>query len=135
MGPLWDFDRAAGNINYNDNWLAEGCWVSKGQQPNWFSALFDSPDFVALTLSRWKDKRPALEAFVNAAIEIQARRLRVPQQRNFQRWPTLGVMLVNYYTFASHDEEVAFVRRFLNERMTWLDKAYASPEAFHALCK
>jgi hypothetical protein len=135
MGPLWDFDRAAGNINYNDNWLAEGCWVSKGHQPNWFAALFDSPDFVALTLSRWKDKRPALEAFVNGAIEIQARRLRVAQQHNFQRWPTLGETLVNYYTFASHDEEVAFVRRFLNERMTWLDKAYASPEAFHALCK
>ncbi|HEX4883007.1 MAG TPA: hypothetical protein VFX05_02635, partial [Casimicrobiaceae bacterium] len=73
--------------------------------------------------------------FVNASIDIQARRLREAQQRNFQRWPTFDQVLVNYYVFGSHDEEVAFVRRFLNERMAWLDKAYASPEAFHALCK
>ena len=29
MGPLWDFDRSAGNVNYFDNWKTEGCWVSK----------------------------------------------------------------------------------------------------------
>jgi hypothetical protein len=37
--------------------------------------------------------------------------------------------------FSSHDEEVAFVRRFLNERMAWMDKAFANPEAFNAMCK
>ena len=77
MGPLWDFDRSAGNVNYNDNWKTEGCWVSKPYQPNWFSRLFDNPDFLALTLSRWKQKRPALEAFVNVSIDTYARRLAV----------------------------------------------------------
>ncbi len=32
-------------------------------------------------------------------------------------------------------EHVAFLKRFLNERMAWLDKAYASPAAFAELCK
>jgi hypothetical protein len=135
MGPLWDFDRAAGNVNYNDNWLTEGCWVSKPYQPNWISRLVDDPDFLALTISRWKQKRPELEAFVNASIDTYARRLVVAQQRNFQRWPIFDVWLTNYYVFSSHDEEVAFVRRFLNERMAWMDKAFASPEAFDALCR
>ena len=135
MGPPWDFDRSAGNVNYLDGWKSEGCWAAKSFQPNWFSRLFDNPDFLALTLSRWQQKRPALETFVNASIDIYARRLMVAQQRNFQRWPIFDVPLTNYYVFSNHDEEVAFVRRFLNERMTWLDKAYASPEAFNALCR
>jgi hypothetical protein len=135
MGPLWDFDRGAGNINYNDNWLAEGCWVSKGYQPNWFSRLFDNADFLALTIARWRQKRPTLEAFVNFSIDTYARRLVDAAQRNFQRWPMFDVRLTNYYEFSSHDEEVAFVRRFLNERMLWLDQAFATPEAFNAMCK
>jgi hypothetical protein len=97
--------------------------------------MFDNPDFVALTIARWKQKRPALQTFVNVSIDTYLRRLAGAQQRNFQRWPIFDVPLTNYYVFSNHAEEVAFVRRFLNERMVWLDKAYASPEAFNALCK
>ena len=135
MGPLWDFDRSAGNVNYYDNWKTEGCWVSKYPEANWIGRMLDHPQFLAQTIARWKQKRPALEAFVNVGIDTYARRLADAQQRNFARWPILGVQLSNYYTFSTHAEEVAFVRRFLNERMAWLDQAYASPEAFKALCR
>ncbi len=135
MGPLWDFDRAAGNVNYNDNWTTEGCWVSKPYEPNWYSKLFENQEFLALTLARWKAKRPALQAFVNGGIDIYARRLQGAQQRNFLRWPIFDVPLTNYYTFGSHDEEVAFVRQFLNDRMAWLDRAFADPDTFRWLCK
>jgi hypothetical protein len=135
MGPLWDFDRSAGNANEFDNWQSEGCWVGKPYLPNWISRMFDNPDFLALTLSRWKQKRPALEAFVNASIDTFTRRLGAAQERNFRRWPIFDVPLTNHYVFATYAEEVAFVRRFLNERMAWLDKVYASPAAFNAWCK
>ena len=135
MGPLWDFDRSAGNVNYLGNWETAGCWVSKPYHANWFSKLLDNPDFLALTLSRWKQKRKALGTFVNRAVDTYARRLAVAQQRNFDRWPIFDVPLTNYYVFSNHAEEVAFVRDFLNERMLWLDQAYASPEAFKALCR
>ena len=137
LGPIWDFDRSGGNVNYLDNWKTEGCWVSKAQPswPNWFARLFDNPDFLNLTLARWKQKRPALEKFINSSIDTFARRLDAAQQRNFTRWAILGVPLTNYYMFATYAEEVAFLKTFLNERMAWLDKAYASPESFNALCK
>ncbi len=135
MGPLWDFDRSAGNVNYYDNWMTDGCWVSKPYQPNWISRMFDNPDFLALTLSRWQQKRPALETFINTSIDTYARRLASAQQRNFQRWPIFGVPLTNYYVWQSYAEEIAFVRQFLTRRMAWLDQAYASPEAFNAMCK
>lgn len=138
MGPLWDFDRSAGNVNYNDNWKTEGCWVTRKSldgPPNWMTRLFDNPDFRNLVLSRWQQKRPALAKFINTSIDTYARRLELPQQRNFSTWPILGVPLTNYYVFSTYAEEVAFVKSFLNERMAWLDKAYASPESFAALCK
>jgi hypothetical protein len=135
MGPIWDFDRGAGNADYNSAWMTTGCWVSKPYLPNWFSQLFENRDFVALTVARWQQKRPALATFINASIDTYARRLDGAQQRNFVRWPIFGVPLTNYYVFSSHAEEVDFVRRFLNERMAWLDRAYESPEAFYAMCK
>jgi hypothetical protein len=135
MGPLWDFDRSAGNANEFENWKSEGCWVSKPYLPNWISKMFDNQDFLALTVSRWKQKRPALEVLVNASIDTYARRLGAAAERNFQRWPIFDVPLSNHYVFANHAEEVAFVRRFLNERLVWLDKVYASPEAFNSWCK
>jgi hypothetical protein len=135
MGPIWDFDRSAGNVNYDDNWKTEGCWVSQGTRPNWFRRLFDNPGFVALTLERWKEKRPALGTFVNRSIDVFVHRLRDPQFRNFQRWPEFELALTNYYTFAGWGDEVGFLRQFLNDRMAWLDQAYASPEAFVEMCK
>jgi hypothetical protein len=36
---------------------------------------------------------------------------------------------------ASHADEVAYLKQFLNDRMAWLDRAFASREAFAGLCR
>jgi hypothetical protein len=139
MGPIWDFDLSGGNANYNDAWKPEGCWVSKTltDWPNWYTRLFDNDDFVAMTIARWKLKRPALETFINTSIDTYAARLQAAQQRNFTRWPILGqpMPLSGYYTFYTWADEVSYLKRFLDQRMAWLDQAYASPESFKALCR
>ena len=63
---------------------------------------------MAVTIARWKEKRPALATFINSGIDTYARRLEGAQQRNFARWPIFGVPLTNYYAFSNHAEEVAF---------------------------
>jgi hypothetical protein len=135
LGPLWDFDRSAGNTNYNDNWLIEGCWVSKPYTPNWLSRLFDNAEFVNLTIAHWKQKRPMLVKFIDTGIDTYARRLAAAQQRNFERWAILGIPLVSYYTLATYGEEVDFLKTYLDQRIAWLDRALASPEAFATFCK
>ena len=138
MGPLWDFDITAGNTNMYDAWKTEGCWVTKHRDgmPNWYAELFDNRDFVDLTLARWKDKRPALGKLIDSSISAFARRLDAAQRRNFTRWPVLQTTWWNevspYYFYGDH---VAFLKQYLHERMTWLDKAFESPESFAALCK
>ena len=137
MGPIWDFDLSVGNAFWFDAWMVDGCRVT-AQDPrgfgNWYRKIFDNPAFLSLTLERWKSKRPALERFINASIDTYSRRLAQAQERNFARWPIFGVPLTNYYIFSSHAEEVAFVRTFLNARTAWLDRVFASPASFAAMC-
>ncbi len=140
MGPIWDFDLSAGNITENENWTTEGCWVARdhGYPANWVSRMLADPAFVDLVIARWKQNRPAIAAFINAGIDTYAARLDGgAQQRNFARWPILGMSLPfgGYYAFATHAGEVAFLKDFLNQRMAWLDRAYASPQSFAALCR
>jgi len=97
--------------------------------------IFNHADFAALATTRWQQKRPALERFINASIETYRRRLQAAQERNFMRWPILGTTLTNYYTWQTWAEEVAFLRRFLNERTAWMDTAFATPESYGAMCK
>lgn len=140
MGPIWDFDVAAGNMNYDQVWLSGGCWVGR-QHPeingngNWFAEMLKREVFRDLVFARWHANRPRLERFVNASIDAYARRLRTAQQRNFARWDILGIQLTNYYTWQSWNDEVAFLRRFLIDRMDWMDMAFSSPAAFASSCR
>ena len=138
MGPVWDFDLSAGNSAYYGNWQTDGCWVTQSLEMthNWYGRLFNHPDFLDLTLARWKDKRAALETLVNASIDSFARRLELPQARNFSRWPVLGAPnSAVHYVFPTYAGEVAFLKQFLNARMAWLDKAFDNPASFMELCK
>jgi hypothetical protein len=134
LGPLWDFDRSAGNVNYVDAWKTDGCWVNTSANPNWLARLSTKPAFVDLVVTRWQAKRPALATFINSSIDSYTLRLQDAQQRNFERWPILGMQMSNYYTWTTYDQEVRFLRSFLNERIAWLDRAYASAESFQKIC-
>ena len=77
MGPIWDFDRSAGNVNYSDGWKTEGCHVNHPgaflgitNWPNWLAQLSGNSAFVELVVARWKQKRPALEAFINSSVHV-----------------------------------------------------------------
>ncbi|MFN9745400.1 MAG: CotH kinase family protein [Betaproteobacteria bacterium] len=135
MGPLWDFDLSAGNVATNDNWQTDGCWVSKPYEPNWYVELFRSPDFLALTMSRWQGKRARIAGFIDGAIGAYSRRLQAAQARNFGRWPIEMEPRVSHYRFQSHAEEVDFLRQFLLSRVQWLDLAFQSSVSFDALCR
>jgi hypothetical protein len=50
MGPLWDFDIAFGNINYNDNFNTSGFWVKRA---SWYEQLFKDPAFVKRVKERF----------------------------------------------------------------------------------
>jgi hypothetical protein len=45
--------------------------------------------------------------------------------RNFERWPVLGVYIwPNYYVGQSYDDEVGYLRSWIDERLVWMDQKW-----------
>jgi CotH kinase protein len=127
LGPIWDFDLST-------HLRVDVCWISKSP---WLAKMFEQPDFLNLTLARWHQKRPELLQFVNASLDTYARRLDGAQQRNFARWPVLGVR-IGYgdpYLLPTYEAQVDVLKTWLSERIAFLDAAFASPERFNAMCR
>lgn len=125
MGPLWDFDLAAGNANYSDAFVTNGWWVREGP---WFSRLFEDPAFLARVREVWNeiasDQLPALLQ----AIETRAAAMQQAQLNNFQRWPVLETYVWPNYTIpGSYAGEIAYLEEFLRARIEWMDSQF-NPE-------
>lgn len=70
MGPVWDFDLAAGNSDYG----AIGDRAIKDPEAGslysaWFGGLLRDPEFERRLSARWAEKRGELERKAFAAID------------------------------------------------------------------
>jgi hypothetical protein len=124
MGPLWDFDLAAGNVNYADAFLTSGWHIRKAP---WFSRLFEDPVFAARVREIWKDAKstqlPAMMESIGASsVALQQARL-----NNFQRWPILeNYVWPNNVVPGSYNGEVEYLRSWLSTRIAWMDSQFNS---------
>ena len=117
MGPVWDYDISLGNINYNGNETTDGFWIKNA---TWYSRLFEDPKFVTKVKSRFKyfyNNR----GFLLGHINLNSLYLNQSQERNFYKWPILGTYIwPNNVYFSTYDEEVIYLKEWLNERLDWL---------------
>ncbi|MFH1107984.1 MAG: CotH kinase family protein [Planctomycetota bacterium] len=136
MGPVWDYNLTLGNASYLDGWLPTGWYntaLSDTDYP-WWRRLFSDPEFSLRYADRWYAFRRG--AFVTARllghIDEYALLLAEAQVRNYVRWPILGVYVwPNYYIGATYDDEVAWMRQWLADRLTWFDGQFVPPPAFN----
>lgn len=122
MGPIWDFDIALGNVNYNNNQDYTGFWVKNAM---WISRLFDDPAFVAKVKARWpyfKAKENDILAFINK----NAADLKWSVVENNNKYNTLyNYTFPNYAIWGSYNNEVLYMKTWLHNRIAWLDQAFA----------
>lgn len=132
MGPVWDYDIAFGNADYCDGWLTTGwqhdfnavCPMFESQVPFWWGRLLEDPAFTRELRCRFDELRggPLSDASMLGFIDAQVVLLAEAQQRNFERWPILGEYVEwNKEVFDTWEEEVAYVRTWLLDRLAWLD--------------
>ena len=96
-GPVWDFNIAMGNIDYNDNWLTEGSLLTSKYLS---SILLEDSSFVFASQVRWSTLRnnQLTISTINSLIDDYVELLESAQERNFVRWPILGIdVWPNYY--------------------------------------
>ena len=130
-GPLWDFDRAFGNVNYCDSWTLED-WIyeslvrcGKGYQfPFWWERLREDPAFQARLRTRWDELRagPLSDDAITADIVAMREETAEAEARDHAWWGNVGTNVdPNYYVGATWDDEIAWFQAWILDRAAWMD--------------
>jgi hypothetical protein len=120
MGPLWDFDLAAGNADYADAFKTEGWHIRNAR---WFSRLFQDPAFAARVKLAWNEIKADELPAMFAGVTTSSASLQQPQLNNFQRWPILETYVwPNYRVPGSYAGEIDYLNTWLTARIAWIDR-------------
>lgn len=117
MGPLWDFDIAFGNVNYSNCRNPEGFWI---RNVNWYTRLFKDPKFVDQVKKRFDYFYSNKDVIFNE-INENANYLKYSVLENNAVWGTLyEYTWPNNAVWGSYENEVAYLKQWLNARLEWL---------------
>jgi len=124
MGPVWDFDIAAGNKR--DMPLGSNPYYIFAAVVNyWYRYLMQMPEFREAVTERWNEIRDEQVVQMIANIRDRAERYHDEFARNFERHPVMGVRgfgspaeILAILTFAGQAEHLA---QWFEARSVWLD--------------
>jgi len=123
MGPIWDFDISAGNVNYQPIVNPTVPW---GQQNAWYSRWFQDAGFKADVVTQWNalKNNGVLSTWITS-IQQHAQSLEQSQANNFSRWPMLGIEVwPNSEAAGTYDGEVQYLTNWLQLRLAYLDSLF-----------
>lgn len=135
MGPIWDWNLTFGNANQREGFNPRGWYCSQldDQQYSWFRRLFADPDFAQRVVDRWGELRTNQFAAgkILARVDELAALLSEAQTRNFKRWRVLGRNTgPNAFVGESFDDEIILLKRWIQQRIEWMDGEFMLPPAF-----
>ena len=132
-GPLWDFNLGWGNANYcqggqTSGWEINFNSVCQGNganmNPFWLNRMLEDSVFANNLNCRWSDLRTSIlsdEKLMNY-IDSLGSFLAEPAQRNYDRWPILGVYVwPNNYVGNTYQEELTYMKNWILDRTAWMD--------------
>ena len=119
MGPLWDFDLAAGNATHNPDCVIPTGWYIMYNA--WFNRMYEDEAFQQKVKQIWKTYREQIFGLL-PLIDETALTLKKSQIKNFTIWPDFNepkdLVVQNYLTY---DSQIEYLKAFLTERINWLD--------------
>ncbi len=132
MGPLWDWNLSFGNCNGKQGYMPEGwLWPQlDDKEYSWFRRLFEDPEFAQRYVDRWSELRATVLATTNVLgrIESIAAELGEAQERNFDRWPILGVTVSpNWFVGDTYADEVKWMKDWTSNRLAWIEQQFLTP--------
>ena len=124
MGPIWDFDIAFGNINYNNNEKIDGFYVRNAP---WIVRLFQDKFFVEKVKSRYNYFYNNKNTIIDKS-NYYSEQLAEARFNNENIWKILGKYVwPNNVTFNSSwssspfKEEQNYLNSWISDRMDWLN--------------
>jgi hypothetical protein len=132
-GPLWDFNLGWGNANYcqggqTSGWEINFNSVCQGNganmNPFWLNRMLQDTVFANNLKCRWSYLRTSIlsdEHLMNY-IDSLGTILEEPAQRNYDRWPILGVYVwPNNFIGNTYQEELTYMKNWILARTAWMD--------------
>lgn len=130
-GPAWDFNLGFANVDYYEPGVEISGWIHTEVEPwdagrmFWWKRMMEDPYFNNLFFTRWHQLREneIADDQLFAAIDSVTQYIDQAHQRNYNRWPILGVYVWPNYDWMNntYEDEVAFFKDWLTDRTTWLD--------------
>ena len=129
-GPLWDFNLAFGNANYNGGadpyWWAHDQYAYTNYIPWWWRRFMSDSIFKNELRCRYQYLRENVlsEQKLYQYVDSMAASLQEAQVRNFERYPIMGKVIYPNPSPApaSFEGEIAYLKWWLHERLLWMDK-------------
>ena len=119
-GPVWDFNLAFANVNYNNCENPEGWWYYF-----WNSQLMKDRYFADRVEMRWDELRDTVfkPETIHHFIDSTTAAIHKATIRNFKRWPILGIYVWPNYVFPpTYGEEISFLKNWISQRVAWIDE-------------
>ena len=136
-GPVWDFDQSSGNSSYLEGEKPTGWVLGKSTwHPFFWKKLFDDEGFNNKLRIRWNElrKNKFSDENISSFIDSCAGYLDEAQERNFEKWPILGVFLwretEGYQNRDTYQKEVDYLKNYMIERAEWMDNQLKIDPAF-----
>lgn len=120
FGPVWDYDIAFGNVNYDGCENPNG-WHSRNSK--WYQPFFSHPEFSKMVTDRWKELRNKELYDLDSFIDLLAEEMENSQKANFSKWNILGkAVWPNPVITGSYQGEIDYLKNWLNQRISWMDQ-------------
>lgn len=140
FGPVWDYDIAYGNYTasyYKERHLQSGeglmTAIDDYERFYWYPQLYKHADFVEAVKQAYRERfRPCLLVVLGLAepgedlgnlmsLSDYAQLLSPAAALNFTRWHTFNASEFPVRTGADFEENIAYLRDFLTDRLNYLD--------------
>ncbi|MBN1481001.1 CotH kinase family protein [candidate division KSB1 bacterium] len=134
MGPVWDYNLGFANVDYgNEGAMDIDGWIydKGGARMWWWQRLMRDTAFKNRLGLRWHELRrdPMNTQNLFATIDSLVAYIDEAQDRNFQRWPTLGLYVwPNWFVGDTFAEEIEFLKTWIADRLDWMDDNMPSDE-------
>ena len=138
FGPVWDFDIAYENdsrtypINKNPDWICTSTGSAANNARDIITRLFTDIEFIRQLRSvyaQYRDSGVISEETLLAVIDEAAEQLDESQKLNFIRWDIMNHRVhQNPKVHGGYRAEVDNVRKYVRERIAWMDKKLHYPD-------
>jgi hypothetical protein len=130
-GPVWDYDLAFDNdertypVNNKRDYVYRSGGSYAGTMKQMVDNMLQNTKSQVMLFNIWDEARRTTltEESLVAYIDQMEEELEASQKLNFMRWAIMNTKVhMNPKTWGSYQAEVENVRRFMKERLTWMDK-------------